>query len=252
MKLIPAISVLASFASADLLSLVKSLESQIQNGTDKGMQFRNFDNIWDGMGGLMATLTEQITGSGDYGCWCYFGSNNGYVGNGYGGALDNYDRACKTLHDNYACMQVDDATCDPFTVSYIVPTSWIIQLGDPLMTDFSTGCNAENPNDACAASACIAESAFVNSYLEEQNAGNMNADYQHSNVDFDVSTSCNLGNSFASWTANRGDKVCCGNYPNRQIFYNGNKLCCNGLYVYNTVTKQCCPDSQIRNVGDSC
>jgi hypothetical protein len=29
-------------------------------------------------------------------------------------------------------------------------------------------------------------------------------------------------------------------------------LCCNGLYVYNTVTKQCCSDSQIRNVGDNC
>jgi len=249
MKLIlPAISFLASMASADLLSLVKSLESQVQNSTAKGMQFRNFDNIWDGLAGILATMTEQITASGDYGCWCYFASNNGYVGNGYGGALDNYDRACKTLHDNYACMELDDATCDPFTVSYNVPAAWIGSI--PTMVDFEPSCTAENPGNVCGANACVAESAFVKSYLEEKDS--LNSEYQHSNANFDVTTSCNLGNSFTSWTANRGEKACCGSYPNRQIFYNGNKLCCNGLYVYNTVTKQCCADSQIRNVGDTC
>merc|ERR1712226_665675 len=50
----------------------------------------------------------------------------------------------------------------------------------------------------------------------------------------------------------RGDKACCGSYPNRQIFYNGNKQCCGGLYVFNSVTKQCCPDNVIRNIGDQC
>ena len=131
MKLIPAISVLASIASADILALVKTLEAQVQNRTDAGVQFRNFDNIWDGLGGILASMTQQITAAGDYGCWCYFASNNGYVGNGFGQPVDTYDRACKTLHDNYACMQIDDSTCDPFTVSYNVPSGWIGQI--PLM-----------------------------------------------------------------------------------------------------------------------
>merc|ERR1739848_671178 len=169
MKLVAVSSVLASFASADLLSLVKTLESQLNNQTTgRGAQFRNFDNIWDGMNGIMSTLTEQITGAGDYGCWCYFASNNGYVGNGFGQPVDNYDRACKTLHDNYACMAIDDSTCDPFTVSYNVPSNWISSI--PSTTDFASSCNAENPGDSCAANACIAESAFVKTYLEESNS----------------------------------------------------------------------------------
>lgn len=247
MKLIPAISVLASMANADLISLVKTLESQMKNTTENGVQMRNFDNIWDGMAGILATMTEQITGSGDYGCWCYFAENNGYVGNGYGAALDNYDRACKALHDNYACMEIDDATCDPFTVSYNVPDNWIATI--PTTDDFSTSCNAENPNSVCAASACIAESSFVKTYFVEKDS--LNADYQHTNINFDISTSCSMGNSFTSWTANRGDKACCGDYPNKQIFFDGTKSCCGGLNVYNTVTKQCCED-QIKNVGDYC
>ena len=153
----------------------------------------------------------------------------------------------KSLHDNYACMEIDDVTCDPFTVSYNVPANWIATI--PTTDDFSTSCNAENPNSVCAASACIAESSFVKTYLVEKDG--LNADYQHTNIDFDISTSCSMGNSFTSWTANRGEKACCGDYPNKQIFFDGTKSCCNGLNVYNTVTKQCC-DDQIQNVGDSC
>jgi len=249
MKLIPVVSVLAATASADLLSLVKTLEAQAANTTSNGPQFRNFDNIWDGLGGIFAGMTQQITTSGDYGCWCYFASNNGYVGSGFGQPVDNYDRACKALHDNYACMQVDDSTCDPYTVSYNVPANWIGSI--PATTDFATSCQAENPADSCAANACIAESAFVKSYLAES-SNIQNSAFQHSNINFDPTTSCNLGNSFATWSASRGDKACCGSYPNRQIFYNGNKQCCGGLYVFNSVTKQCCPDNVIRNIGDQC
>merc|ERR1712146_671205 len=87
MKFIPVVSVLAATASADLLSLVKTLEAQANNSTQNGPQFRNFDNIWDGLGGIFASMTQQITTSGDYGCWCYFASNNGYVGSGSGNQL---------------------------------------------------------------------------------------------------------------------------------------------------------------------
>merc|ERR1739848_359077 len=124
---------------------------------------RNFDNIWDGMGGFMATLTEQITGQGDYGCWCYFASNNGYVGNGFGAPVDNYDRACKQLHDNYACMSLEDSTCDPFTVAYNVPNSWISMI--PTTDDLRTPCEEANAGDSCAANACTAESSFVKSFV---------------------------------------------------------------------------------------
>jgi len=138
MKLIPIVSVLAASASADLLSLVKTLEAQANNSTQNGPQFRNFDNIWDGLGGIFASMTQQITTSGDYGCWCYFASNNGYVGSGFGQPVDNYDRACKTLHDNYACMALDDSTCDPYTVAYNVPANWIALI--PSTDDLAGPC----------------------------------------------------------------------------------------------------------------
>lgn len=56
-----------------------------------------------------------------------------------------------------------------------------------------------------------------------------------------------MGNSLTT----SGQKACCGDYPNKQIFFDGTKSCCGGLNVYNTVTKQCC-DDQIKNVEDSC
>lgn len=250
MKLVAVSSVMASLASADLLSLVKTLESQLNNQTaGRGAQFRNFDNIWDGMNGIMSTLTEQITGAGDYGCWCYFASNNGYVGNGFGQPVDTYDRACKTLHDNYACMALDDSTCDPYTVAYNVPANWIALI--PSTDDLAGPCATSNAGDTCAANACASESAFVKTFLAENGA--LSADFQHTNVAFDPTTSCALSNGFSSWSATRGDKACCGSYPNRQIFYNGNKACCGDMNIYNTATKQCCVmDNSVRNNDETC
>merc|ERR1712127_980347 len=43
----------------------------------------------------------------NYGCWCNFGHNAGYVGHGAGKPVDGLDQLCKNLHDGYKCAAID-------------------------------------------------------------------------------------------------------------------------------------------------
>ena len=108
----------------------------------------------------------------NYGCWCNFLDNNGYVGTGFGEPVDDYDAECKRLHDNYACIRVEESTCDPFNVVYNRPggqwtTTWYASLRlDTTLTpaDIVTACNEVN-SPLCERSACIIESTFLHAFL---------------------------------------------------------------------------------------
>ena len=47
------------------------------------------------------------TPSHNYGCWCNW-INTGNVGTGFGEPVDDLDAECKRLHDNYACLRVEE------------------------------------------------------------------------------------------------------------------------------------------------
>merc|ERR1712076_352340 len=66
---------------------------------------------------LMQEMSRSIE-SGDirlldnYGCWCNF-ENNGVRGIRKGLPVDNFDQACKTLHEGYECINMDtNFQCD--------------------------------------------------------------------------------------------------------------------------------------------
>jgi len=201
--------------------------------------------------------------SKDYGCWCLFSSNNGYVGSGNGEAVDEMDAECKLLHDNYNCMVVEEASCDVYNVVYNRPggawtTTWADQLWSGTVTpeDIVTECNKVN-NPLCERSACIIESTFLNKYyaLETRRlAGDgsiLRSQNYHENG-FN-NAQCNMGNSFTSWSSNRGDKRCCGQYETyKQIYFTGTKGCCNNQNVYNHQTKKCCMNGNVRDMTASC
>merc|ERR1739848_769152 len=149
---------------------------------------RNFDNIWDGMGGFMATLTEQITGQGDYGCWCHFASNNGYVGNGFGAPVDAMDGLCKNLHDQYACIEVEDPACDPWTGAFTFFSHFTANdIDSKTDAEIESACNAFNGGH-CQRWACIVETSFFRDYLSGVYLSVQTGFYGH--PIFDAATQC--------------------------------------------------------------
>lgn len=129
-----------------------AIQNLLDQFTKPNATARNFNNAG---GMLLPTLTNNIIDQiGDYGCWCYFLTNNGQVGEGLGQPVDETDLHCKILHDNYHCMSHDDASCDPWTVAYNVPAIW----GGSLVTEDDEGirttCQSSNA-DICAQNACI-------------------------------------------------------------------------------------------------
>ena len=168
-----------------------------------------------------------------------------HVGNGAGAPIDEIDYLCKQLHDNYVCASLDDSTCDPYATSYSVSANWINFLETENLTgeDIRNECNAANSADSCAANACAIEGWFV----YQRKSLTINSSYQHPTFD---STTCTSSNAVGNG-GSRGDKECCGSFPERRPFYNGGKACCANIAVYNTVTKQCCSGTPVRYVNGS-
>lgn len=200
----------------------------------------------------------------DYGCWCLFASNNGYVGSGNGEPVDEMDAECKLLHDNYNCMVVEEASCDVYNVVYNRPGgAWTSYWADKLWNDATltsddivSECNQAN-NPLCERSACIIESTFLHKYYALATrfyGGDQSVFVRDSYHLLGFNTGqCNPGNSFTSWSSNRGTKRCCGQYETyKQIYFDGTKGCCNSENVYNLQTKKCCMNGNVRDMAASC
>jgi len=254
--------------ASGLLTLCKSsfLEEAFQFAAElsKNQSFpvknaRNFANA-------VGVLGQQFTAI-DYGCWCLFDSNNGYVGNGYGQPVDEIDAECKLLHDNYNCLTIEESTCDPYNVEYNRPLgsgfAWFLELTFPFDTpnslaqtpdDIVTQCETVN-QDLCEKNACIIESIFLRTLYNlpsfDQVTFTPKATENYHSNQFDPTIECKIDNGFSDWSSARGEKKCCGQYQTyKQVYYTGNKDCCNDQSVFNTNTKKCCA-GVIRNIDDN-
>ena len=141
------------------ISALSPANAAIQNLLDQitkpNATARNFNSVGDwALPTLSNSIVDQI---GDYGCWCYFLTNNGQVGEGLGQPVDETDLRCKILHDNYHCMSHDDASCDPWTVSYNVPGIWVNSVITADDAGIRTTCQSWNA-DSCAQNACMESS----------------------------------------------------------------------------------------------
>jgi len=228
-----------------------SFRGAVPQGRSRQGSNRNFEN---GFNDPNYNVTQMITDrTGDYGCWCYFATNQGYVGTGFGRTVDHIDAACKQLHDNYQCIThetVDGAgnSCDPWNAAYNQPNGaeWVAIDGTTDL-DFLNSCLAANSGNECAAYTCAAENTFLSIW-----GTGFYSDDDKKHPAFDASTECVPANSVTNWSAPRGERECCGTYPAKKLFFNGNKGCCNQHTIYNSETKQCCSNGQVRPVGDQC
>lgn len=132
-----------------------SFRGAVPQGRSRQGLNRNFENVFTDPNNNITQMIVDRTG--DYGCWCYFASNQGYVGTGFGRTVDHLDAACKQLHDNYQCIThetFDGAgdTCDPWNSAYNQPNGaeWVTVDGTQDL-DFLNSCLAANSGDECAA-----------------------------------------------------------------------------------------------------
>lgn len=244
----------ASIATLASASQLTDMMSELINASSTNPHARNF-----GLAGPVGGYTDLFA---DYGCWCRMGTNAGYVGYGKGETQDEFDAECKLLHDNYACLEVEESTCDPFNIAYDRPgpignpSYWLTELQrtDLTAAEIETECVAANGGTfapLCDRNACIIESTFLNKFFQLFTAGSINTN-AYGSANFDQTT-CAMGNGFVSWSASRGTKKCCGDYSSyKQIFYDGTKGCCNNQNVYNLQTKKCCNNGNVRDMTASC
>jgi len=168
-----------------------------------------------------------------YGCWCYFGAtffNGDDRTKGYGTPIDGIDESCQLLSDGYDCAIMDgmddNEPCLPWEVNY---------------TYEDESCHtAFNDND-CRIRACQVEEKFVDRLYAYILSGEWySLVYMHSNNFSPVDECLRRG------AGNKGEKACCGEYPNRRIFHTmGSHHGCCGAKLFDNSVMECCDDETI-------
>lgn len=126
-----------------------------------------------------SAMVGQLSGLlqiSEYGCWCYF---DGKYEKGRGHTVDEFDKHCKHLHNNYACGAIDaaldgDDGCVPWEVEYDIFTFSTFDM------DITSKCRERNGDSQCRLRTCIAEMSFVMNVMGLYSAGIYpNVTYQH-------------------------------------------------------------------------
>ena len=207
---------------------------------------------------ISQTDMDQIN---NYGCYCYFEENHG---KGKGVAQDSIDRICKTLHDGYECIMMDQAelgnSCTPWTVQY---NSTNGAGFSPSLQSVIDSCESQNDiNDLCAIESCKVEAYFISNLVNYFVSGGLIDDSLKHENGFDVDSQCRTRGSRNNGNNNNnnngqsngsngssgavvavGERKCCGDYPTRFVYHDldGERGCCAGR-TYNTISLQCCND----------
>lgn len=278
-------TILISSASADWLSMNSMFEQLIEhdnatklaeNSENNLMQQRNV-RPWLKLPGLGMQDLDN------WGCWCYFGSDDPNDGEykGRGEPVDDYlDVACRDLRLAYDCMIIDEdengEVCVPWEENY---NSGLV-FG---LNSVEKMCSKHNNPESCAYKACTVEGSFVikifdfvfteglsidasfshdNGFNVDEKCTVKEPKHEHENhpdlfrgvTDFPATTPRNnrqmrmINNHVLQ--ANHLEKQCCGEYPNRFPFkpLKGFHDCCDGK-VFETRERECCTDGSLKNSG---
>jgi len=211
--------------------------------------------------GLARQLSSQLSNTNfnlnGYGCWCYLDSNEGH-----GTPVNGFDELCRTLQKAYTCLNLEDATCEPWSdaVDYTMGAA-------PTIAEVQSNCDILNAGDSCAANTCKIDSWFWTSYselLSSQTVALDIATYSHDSG-FDTVTGCvaaAAGGTGGTGTAGTGGAggvavdvttECCGlDYPIKYSFgYAADVRECCGDKTYNAALLECC-DATTSRVAATC
>merc|ERR1712141_82579 len=174
----------------------------------------------------------------DYGCWCYFGNK---VMTGKAQPVDEMDTQCQTLMHAYECavMDYEEATgktdCEPWDIVYAAGLSGAKMNENGQITGLVENCNELNPDNMCAAHACMAEGVFILGLIRILADPNIEIDSSNKiSNGFDFDANCKVEVAGLS-----PERECCGLLPYRYPFRPVDRSCC-GRKTYDPAIKECC------------
>jgi len=151
--------------------------------------------------------------------------------------------------EGYRCAGLDEKfagedNCEPWDISY----------QSQIFTPTYSKCQVSNPNDSCAAKACIIEGNFIGQLLAVLFQAQVNTEvWGHDN--FDWQSECKKVKNGASGTSGstatqKPEIQCCGDYPERFSYSTqfGAQDCCNGR-VFSHLRSECCEFDEVMPVG---
>jgi len=214
--------------------------------------------------GLGRSLQNFLPGTftDGYACWCTFDG----VKKGKGIPEDELDQICRSLHQNYECMEQDTennvvgACADkPWLVDYSVTMNMYIKLfevvtGTATEQEVFQECVNGNRGRPCAINVCKIEMAFSARFMIKMSTVPYNLALQHrgggfnpNGGGFDPLTQCQTRQG------QPGDRHCCGPaYPDKFVYRNpfgGTRSCCVD-HTFDSAMLECCPDGISRAIGD--
>jgi len=245
----------AVFLPATALSTMYSINNQME----QILKLRNASGTLSRSAQFQNTAGVYASNLADYGCWCFPGAGQ-YA---RGEPVDDFDSACKLLHEGYECARLDGIergeACASNEINYSYDSSISLTV-----EEIQLGCENSNVGNQCAIDACKVERWFVATWdsiimpnLPIQYFGvapdwpsYKHAAYDATTYTFDPEVTCGV----ASGNGNGGGtRECCGYYPTRQPFktQSGARACC-GSKTYSIVVNVCCADDDVRSSIDDC
>lgn len=200
-----------------------------------------------------------------YGCFCNFVNFKDVRGE----PVDQYDRFCKKLHDNYLCtieesLAAGENSCHPQKDQY---TSEQIDTLLAMAVAYKTigynknafdtlsmamdYCDAVN-DSVCMKGACKSETKFI--FQVQPDIGMMDDPNLYVKEEYIRVEQGGVFDSIAQCPATGGGNVepaCCGLVPEANRFNSAtDKQCCDNLGLVYSVFTQCCGKTSIKTIGD--
>jgi len=197
--------------------------------------------------GSCETGAFDVTALQGYGCWCFFGNIDSTLGRGP--PLDAFDSVCQKLALCMRCVIVDaenaDEDCDPFTQTFNATFSLQAFAGG--VGAMTTSCQTDNVENCSWQTCSCTMTMFVSYFNLSFDSSNVYDDNMRHINGFDYNVEC-------PQQGKADDRQCCGVYPGRRTFDNGdaNRACCHGKTIYNPIRHQCCDDGQHVGLGSRC
>jgi len=182
----------------------------------------------------------SLEGIWGYGCWCTFElDETPGIMDGSSVPVNKFDIACMNMKKCIRCALWDGQQANP---TYDCDARYNRDFN--ALYNMNVGsqglqavCTAQNPNDECGEHLCSCEVNLVSEVLDllwEQDE--YDADFLHEQG-FDQEQSCPKYS-----VSNSPDRICCGQYPDRQFIDGVIYKCCDTRARYNGLTEECCDD----------
>ena len=165
--------------------------------------------------------------------------------------MDEIDNHCKTLSNNYSCLQLDHQNCYPENIEYNeINISNFLNESDKQLVSLCQSVNV----DPCKIAACSSEAKFSRDVINLFLAGGVENDSFSHARGFQPKNSCmvkgvNSVDRRVNFLDTKSlDSECCGEFPSRFPFrtFDRKRACCQGKTYDTTGSLECCENEGLQ------